>query len=300
MIVSTRIRAAVALMITGVLGGIAPLLMKYAFSEFAPMQIVYLRFLLAVILTLPLLAVHATKIKPNLSILFPAGLLFSGNVFFVIVGLMTTTSIISQLFYLLSPVIVSGVGYFIFHERVSTRRIMSMVICFISASLILMRSVNAHDLVQSIGTFQGNVFVLLAVISWSLYLIVTKRTGTKLEPSLFLVVNFIVTFFMSILFLFFQGVSPIQTLYQFFKSNISVQLSIVALGSINSVFFFFLYQWSIKKVSAFMVSAAAYLSPLSAATFGIPFFGERLSITLIMSAVGIFIGSYLIVTEKRK
>ncbi len=299
MIVSTRIRAAVALMITGVLGGIAPLLMKYAFSEFAPMQIVYLRFLLAVILTLPLLAVHATKIKPNLSILIPAGLLFSGNVFFVIVGLMTTTSIISQLFYLLSPVIVSGVGYFIFHERVSTRRIMSMAICFISASLILMRSVNAHELVQSIGTFQGNVFVLLAVISWSLYLIVTKRTGAQLEPTLFLVVNFLVTFFMSALFLFFQGISPTRTLDQFINSNVPVQLSILALGSINSVFFFFLYQWSIKKVSAFMVSAAAYLSPLSAAAFGIPFFGERLSITLIISAVGIFIGSYLIVTEKR-
>lgn len=299
MIVSTRIRAAVALMITGVLGGIAPLLMKYAFSEFAPMQIVYLRFLLAVILTLPLLAVHATKIKPNLSILIPAGLLFSGNVFFVIVGLMTTTSIISQLFYLLSPVIVSGVGYFIFHERVSTRRIMSMAICFISASFILMRSVNAHELVQSIGTFQGNVFVLLAVISWSLYLIVTKRTGAQLEPTLFLVVNFLVTFFMSALFLFFQGISPTRTLDQFINSNVPVQLSILALGSINSVFFFFLYQWSIKKVSAFMVSAAAYLSPLSAAAFGIPFFGERLSITLIISAVGIFIGSYLIVTEKR-
>lgn len=299
MIVSTRIRAAAALMITGVLGGIAPLLMKYAFSEFAPMQIVYLRFLLAVILTLPLLAVHAKKIKPNLSILIPAGLLFSGNVFFVIVGLMTTTSIISQLFYLLSPVIVSGVGYFIFHERVSTRRIMSMAMCFISASLILMRSVNAHDLVQSIGTFQGNVFVLLAVISWSLYLIVTKRTGTQLEPTLFLVVNFLVTFFMSALFLFFQGISPTRTLDQFINSNVPVQLSILALGSINSVFFFFLYQWSIKKVSAFMVSAAAYLSPLSAAAFGIPFFGERLSITLIISAVGIFIGSYLIVTEKR-
>lgn len=299
MIVSTHIRAAVALMITGVLGGIAPLLMKYAFSEFAPMQIVYLRFLLAVILTLPLLAVHATKIKPNLSILIPAGLLFSGNVFFVIVGLMTTTSIISQLFYLLSPVIVSGVGYFIFHERVSTRRIMSMAICFISASLILMRSVNAHELVQSIGTFQGNVFVLLAVISWSLYLIVTKRTGAQLEPTLFLVVNFLVTFFMSALFLFFQGISPTRTLDQFINSNVPVQLSILALGSINSVFFFFLYQWSIKKVSAFMVSAAAYLSPLSAAAFGIPFFGERLSITLIISAVGIFIGSYLIVTEKR-
>jgi len=300
MIVSTRIRAALALMITGVLGGIAPLLMKYAFIEFVPMQIVYLRFLLAVILILPLLIIHAKKIKPNINILFPAGLLFSGNVLFVIVGLMSTTSIISQLFYLLSPVIVSGVGYFLFHERVSTRRIISMLICFISASLILMRSINAHDLVQSIGTFKGNMLVLFAVISWSSYLIFTKRTGTKLEPSLFLVVNFLVTFFMSILFLFFQGVSPIQTLYQFFKSNVAVQLSIVALGSINSVFFFFLYQWSIKKVSAFMVSAAAYLSPLSAAAFGIPFFGERLSITLIMSAVGIFIGSYLIVTEKRK
>lgn len=300
MIVSTRIRAALALMVTGILGGIAPLLMKYAFSEFVPMQIVFLRFLLAAILVFPLFIFHIKKIVPQAKILIPAGFLFSGNVFFVIIGLMSTTSIISQLFYLLSPVIVSAIGYIFFREKVSLRRIISMSICFIAASLLLTRSLSADDLIQSIGTFQGNIFVLLAVISWSLYLLFTKRNGTQIAPTLFLVVNFMVTLLMSIIFLIVQGITPTDTMSQFVHSALPVQLSIVFLGSINSVFFFFLYQWSIKKVSAFMVSAAAYLSPLSAAALGIPFFGERLSVTLIFSAVGIFIGSYLIVTEKRK
>lgn len=75
--------------------------------------------------------------------------------------------------------------------------------------------------------------------------------------------------------------------------------SLLALGIINSVLFFFMYQWSLKHVSAFIVASTTYLSPLSAALFAIPFFGEKLSVTLVLSAASIFLGSYFILTEKK-
>lgn len=75
--------------------------------------------------------------------------------------------------------------------------------------------------------------------------------------------------------------------------------SLLALGIVNSVVFFFMYQWSLKHVSAFIVASTTYLSPLSAALFAIPFFGEKLSVTLVLSAASIFLGSYFILTEKK-
>jgi drug/metabolite transporter (DMT)-like permease len=297
--VSTRFRAAMALVMTGVLGGVAPLLMKFAFKEFAPMQIVFLRFLIAVLLMLPVVFYTTRLTIRQIGIALPAGFFFSGNILFIIVGLMTTTGIVSQLFYLLTPVIVSLVGYMVFGEPVSKRRIMSMAVCFAGSSILVVRSIQAHELAKSIGTIGGNLLVLCAVLSWSGYLIYTKRVSTKLPATGFLIVNFMVTLFLSFLFLTFGGMSPLTTLTAFSKSSVPVLMSIVTLGTINSVLFFFLYQWSIKRVSAFMVSAAAYLSPLSAALFGIPFFGEKLSGTLVISAVAIFIGSYLIMTEKK-
>lgn len=297
---STRVKAILALIVVGVLGGIAPLFMKIALREFNSYQILFIRFGLASILATPLLIRSSKKITiKNLMSIVPAGLLFSGNVFFFVVGVQYTTSIVSQLFFLLTPVIVSFVSYILFKEKISTRRIISMIICFGGSSLLILRSIQGTNLIRSIGTFQGNIFILCAVTSWALYVVYTKRISKKFEPSLFLVTNFITALLISCTSLLVTRTSIIATILQFSRSSIPVMASLLALATINSVLFFFLYQWSLKQVSAFIVASTTYLSPLSAALFAIPFFGEQLSTTLLISAVSIFIGSYLILSEKK-
>lgn len=297
---STRVKAILALIVVGVLGGVAPLFMKIALKEFNSYQILFIRFGLASILITPLLIRNSKKISiKNLMLIVPAGLLFSGNVFFFVVGVQYTTSIVSQLFFLLAPVIVSFVSYILFQEKISTRRIISMIICFGGSSLLILRSIQGTNLIRSIGTFQGNIFILCAVTSWALYVVYTKRISKKFEPSLFLVTNFITALLISCISLLITKTSIITTVLQFSRSSIPVMASLLSLATINSVLFFFLYQWSLKQVSAFIVASTAYLSPLSAALFAIPFFGEQLSTTLLLSAVSIFIGSYLILSEKK-
>ncbi|MFZ2206838.1 MAG: DMT family transporter [Microgenomates group bacterium] len=297
---STRVKAILALIVVGILGGIAPLFMKIALKEFNSYQILFLRFGLATILVFPLLVKHLKAITiRKLSYAFPAGLLFSGNVFFMVVGIQYTTSIVSQLFYLLTPVFVSLVGYLFFKEKISFRRVISMIVCFAGSSLLILRSVQGHDLVRSIGTLQGNILIMCAVTSWSLYVVFTKRISKQLDPSFFLVSNFITAFFVSGISFIFTQTSFMATISHFYSSSPPIMLSLLALAVINSVLFFFLYQWSLKYVSAFIVASTTYISPLSAALFAIPFFGEQLSTTLLLSAVSIFIGSYLILSEKK-
>lgn len=297
---STRTKAILALIVTGILGGIAPLFMKVALKEFDSYQILFIRFGLATLLVLPLLAKHLKRITIKKSAyIIPSGLLFTGNVFFMVVGIRYTTSIVSQLFYLLTPVIVSLVGYFLFKERISTRRILSMVVCFGGSTLLIMRSVQGGALVNSIGTARGNILILCAVMCWSLYVVYTKRISRKFEPTVFLVSNFVIALIISCVSFWFMKISVLSTVTQFAKSSLPVMGSLLALGIINSVLFFFMYQWSLKHVSAFIVASTTYLSPLSAALFAIPFFGEKLSVTLVLSAASIFLGSYFILTEKK-
>lgn len=298
--VSTRMKAIGALIVVGILGGIAPLLMKVALKEFDSYQILFIRFGLATLLVFPLLLNSFKKIpfKKGLLII-PSGLLFTGNVFFMVVGIQFTTSIVSQLFYLLTPVIVSLVGYFLFKDRISNRRILSMIICFAGSAFLILRSVQGGTLINSIGTLKGNILILCAVMSWSLYVVYTKRMSQKFEPTVFLVSNFVIALLVSIVSFLFMNISALSTITQFMHSSIPVMSSLVALAVINSVLFFFMYQWSLKHVSAFIVASTTYLSPLSAALFAIPFFGEKLSVTLILSAFSIFLGSYLILTEKK-
>jgi len=300
MALSTRTKAILALTIAGTLGGIAPFFMKIALKEFSAFQIIFIRFGIACILIIPLLKNYiklttTTKIFQTI----PAGLLFSGNIFFMIIGLQYTTSIVSQLFYLLTPVVVSIVGYFIFREKVSVRRVLSMIVCFAGSSLLILRSMDSAHLVNSIGTSKGNIIILCAVLSWSFYVVYTKRINQHIEPFYFLVTNFLTAFIISGCLLLLTSASLGGTILKLTHSNTSTILSLIALGAANSVLFFFLYQWSLKRVSAFIVASTTYLSPLSAALFAIPFFGEQLSTVLIMSAASIFLGSYLILTEKK-
>lgn len=297
---STRIKAVLVLIGAGILGGIAPLFMKIALKEFNSYQILFIRFGVAVILVIPLLVHHLKKIAAQqLRLIIPAGFLFSGNVFFFVVGVQYTTSIVSQLFYLLTPVIVSLAGYFLFKEKISGRRIMSMVICFAGSLLLILRSMQGTNLIHSIGTVQGNILILAAVVSWSLYVVYTKRVSKSIEPSLFLVSNFSIALLVSCIVFVCAKTSIVSTIVQFSHSSIPVMASLIALGSINSVLFFFLYQWGIKHVSAFIAASVTYISPLSAALFAIPFFGEQLSVTLLISAASIFVGSYFILSEKK-
>jgi drug/metabolite transporter (DMT)-like permease len=274
--------------------------MKIALKEFSSYQILFIRFGIASVLITPLLIKYAKKITPKqLTYILPGSLLFSGNVFLFVVGVQYTTSIVSQLFYLLTPIVVSLANYFLFKEKISIRRIISMIICLGGSALLILRSIEANHLIRSIGTFHGNILILCAMTSWSLYVVYTKKLSQKFEPPLFLVSNFITALVVSCLSFAVTNTSFSTTLVTLFHSSPPVYLSLVALGGINSVLFFFLYQWSLKHVSSFIVASSAYISPLSAALFAIPFFGEQLSVTLLISAFSIFIGSYLILTEKK-
>lgn len=297
---STRTKALFALIVVGFLGGVAPFFMKVALKEFSSYQILFLRFAMA---TLTIIPIYISQIQmfsfKKVKYVIPSGILFTLNVFFFVVGVQYTTTIVSQLFYLLAPVIVSLLGYFLFKERVSVRRIISMLICFGGSSLLILRSVEGGTIIKSIGTFHGNIIILCAVISWALYAVYTKRVSKIIEPPFFLVSNFIIALVISIVILIITKTSIIGTIILFSQSSLPVMGSLLALASINSILFFFLYQWSIKHVSAFLAASTAYLSPLSTALLAIPFLGEQLSMTFLISATSIFIGSYLILSEKK-
>lgn len=297
---STRTRAIGALIITGILGGFAPLLMKIALKEFSSLQIIFIRFGIASIIIIPLLTHQIKTISlKKLALTLPAGVLFSSNIFLFVIGLQYTTSIVSQLFYLLTPVIVSLIGYILLREKISMRRILSMFVCFAGSTLLILRSVESSNLIHSIGTIKGNLYIIGAVTSWSIYIIYTKRISKQIEPSFFLLTNFLTAFVISIIFLNISNVTLMGTITTLTRGSFPAVTSLIVLGVVNSVIFTFLSQWSLKRVSAFIVASSTYLSPLSAALFAIPFFGEQLSSVLIISAVSIFFGSYLILTEKK-
>ena len=298
---STRMKAAMALGLAGIFGGIAPLFMKIAFKEFLPLEITFLRYFFGILFFIPYMVLSWKQVvkKEDLPVILLSSLLYMGNIFLFIFGIQYTTSTVSQLFYLLSPVFVSIISFFLFREVLSSRRTVSIIFGIVGASLIIFRSVQG-TLLSSIGSLQGNSMIIIGVIFWSLYIILCKKKGTNIGASTFIVWNFALCIIVSFIALTLIGRDPFLLFVKLTKVNLSVSLSVIALGVVNSGAMVFLYQWAIKNTSSFVVSSATYLSPLSAGIFAIPFMGEKLSITLIISALCIGVASYFVISEKRR
>lgn len=288
---NTRTRALVAIIIAGILGGVSPIFMKVALTEFTPFQIVFVRFFLAFLILFPI-AFFTRKLhfdKEDLPYLLLISLFFAGNVLFFVVGLQYTTSIVSQLFYLLTPSFVIVLSVFFLQHKIEKKHLLSVSAGFAGGILLITRSGNTA-LVQSLGNMKGNVLILTAVCCWALYVTLSKKMSHKYSPlNLIILVNF-VTAFLAFLFLLFQGQDIITA---FAHAHVLTITNLLFLTVLNSILFFFLYQWAIKLVKPFSVSLSSYIGVLATALLAIPLFGEKITAQLVISGLLIAISSYL-------
>lgn len=288
---NTRTHALIAIIIAGILGGIGPIYSKVALTEFTPFQIVFVRFFLAFIILLPI-GVITKKVsfdKKDLPYLVFVSLLFAGNVLLFMVGLQYTTSIASQLLYLLTPAFVIVLSSFILKHRIEGKHVLSIAAGFTGGLLLVFRSGNTA-LSQSLGNIEGNMMILVAVVCWSLYVTLSKKLSHKYSPlSLIVLVNF-VTGILALLLMCFQGEDLISA---FSHAHVLPIINLLLLVVFNSILFFFLYQWAIKLVKPFSVSLSSYIGTLVTALLAIPLFGEKITVQLVVSGLLIGISSYL-------
>jgi len=295
---SPPVKAIVALCITGVLGGFAPIFMKIAFKEFTPVQIVFTRFFFSFIIlfSIALFTKKLTFDKNDIPHIILASLLFSCNIFFFVFVFHYTTSIASQLMYLLTPTFVIILSHFFLNSSVTSKYVLSIITGLLGGIILIIGS-NVSRLTNSLGTTLGNGIILGAVFSWSLYIIISKKLSKKYHPLSLIVANSAVVGSIAMILLFTQRIH-IFSLY--FKASPQVIISLLFLIIFNSVLFFFLYQWSIKLASPFAVSISTYLSPLAAGLLAVPLFGEQITLQLIISALLIGVSSYLTFKKERK
>lgn len=293
-----RVFIAFVLICMGVIGGIAPIFMKVALKEFSPIQIVFSRFFFASIILIPLALMTnniSFKKQDILHIIF-ASLLFSINIFCFVIGLQYTTSIASQLMYLLLPVFVIILTFIILKQPVTSKQVISIIVGFVGGLILMSRDTNGV-LINSLGTMRGNLIVLCSVFSWALYAIVSKKLSLKYHPLSLLLVNCVTTATLaSILLIFLQ--TNIVSIYSHASS--AALISLFLLVVLNSISYFFLFQWALKMASPYTVSLASYIGPLAAAALAIPFFGERITLQLVISAVLIGISSFLTLKKNNK
>lgn len=283
-----------ALILAAIFGGLAPIFGKLALYQFEPYFIITLRFGLALLVLLPIfLKSKAGKLdKKDYPLIFLIGVLGSINVFCFIVGLKYSTSIMSQLVYLLVPLIVLVLSKVFYKEKFYFFQIAGVFLGFAGAVLILGKSLfdYSNQLTSSLGTFKGNLILLFGITGWSLYLIFSKKASKKYSPLALTVYTSLTVLFISIVFILGnlnQHAAALAT------ASPDSLLGVIGLALFNSVGMLFLYQWGTKQSSPFVASLVLYIGPLVTAVIAIPLFGEKITFTLFISTVLIFLSVYL-------
>ncbi len=285
------LKSMLVLVTVGILGGIAPIFMKFALADFTPAEIAFSRFFGASLILIPAAVITRSFRMSKRQVLpvFAASLLFAGNINLFILGLPLTTSIASQILYLLVPALVLVLSIALFHERIRARHLISIAAGILGGVLLVGRA-GADTFSTSLGTAQGNGVVLGAVLSWSLYLVLSKKLSKTCSPFTLLVANCLTTAVVSGIILIWSNVNIVRTYMN--ASSLSIS-HILLLIFTNSLLFFFLYQWLIKQVKPFTASLSTYIGLLATALTAATLLHEQINAQLILSTLLLLISSYI-------
>lgn len=288
----------IALMIAGLLGGISPILIKIGVKEIPPLTLTAIRFFLATLIFLPFFLKFKTKniSKRDIKNISFISIFFALNVGIFSIAIQFTTAIVSQILYTLVPIIVVVLSYFVLKEKITKNKMIGLMLAFAGVAFLVQQSI-AKEEVLTFGTPLGNFLSIAAVISWSLYMIYSKRLTNKYSPATTTFFSFLVTTILLLLIL------PIElTIRPLIISNVTFSgiSSVLGLAFFSSCLMFFLIQLVIKKTSPFAASLFQYLGPFSAAIFAIPILGEKPTFPLIFAGFLIIFGVFYATNFNKK
>lgn len=283
-----------ALLLANFIGGaINPFLVKAGVKEIPPLTFTFFRYLVAILTILPFYLHNKPSIsKKDLYYLFVNGIFFFLNVSLFSIAIQYTTVIMSQIIYTALPIVVAFFGYFIIKEKITTQKIIGLVIAIIGVFILLEQS-TIKGQSMTFGTPLGNILTLCAMSSWAMYFVLSKKLTHKYQPETISFYNFLATV---ILLLF---VIPIELIIRpFVFSNVTAVgiESFVILGVISSALMIYLVQYGIKKTSAFSGSLFQYTGPFFASIIAIPFLGEKPTFMLIFGGALILLGVFYATT----
>ncbi len=279
-----------ALIIAGFIFGanyaIAKSLMPEAFS---PLQIIFIRVLGALILFF-IISLFFKKERFSVKDIFTIaiasffGIAVNQVLFFT--GLNLTTPVNASVIHASSPVLVVLFSALISRERITAMKIAGIVLGGVGAvTLILYQHVITFDH----AFLKGNIFILINITAYSLYLVIIKPVMSKYNP----------VWVMRWVFLFgFIWVAPVtlSSLSSIDLTSISVNswLALIYVVAGTTTLAYLLTTYGLRYLNASVVGYYIYMQPLVAAVIAWLWFDDKVTPPGIVAALLIFIGVFLV------
>lgn len=271
---------------------------RWAHTAIGPLSLSFWRwFLSAVILSpfvIPGIWRHRGVIRENFAILFVLALV--GMVIFhsfTYIALNTSEAINAAVVLASMPMVIPLVSFIARDERLNARQVLGIVISLTGVAVIIARG--QLSVLLNLSFAAGDLWVLGAVVAWSVYSVLLKRAPKVLPPLVLLGITNMIA--VVILFPFYLWEYKTKGGFDVTVSTLMVLAYVSLFASIAA---FMCWNAAVPRIGANKAGLFINLIPLFAAVFSIIFLGETLKTYHIIGIVPIVAGIYLTASAKAK
>lgn len=294
MLKDDRTKGLAALFGAIILGGAMSPLIKVGLKEVNPETFSFLRFLISGILLFPLLIKSGIKLDRNLIKLFCVSLLGTANILLFAFGIRLTSASVGQTLYILSPIIIALLSYFLLKEKLGNRKVLGIALGSVGGLLLIVFPI--LEKTTSLGSIEGNLLIALAVFSFSLYSYFSKKLQSNYSP-IQITMAFSVTTVVLLLLPVIGGFNQNFSLVT--HASLETILSILYVGAIGTAIYYVLYQYGLKHAGLTTSSTLLfYLQPLTTIFYSYFLLAEFPTAGFAVGALVTAAGAWLVMRSK--
>jgi len=285
---SDRQKAFLSIFLYTLLSGAMAAITKVGLSEVPPLSFAFIRFFLASLIVAPFVWGKRRFLINDLKTIGPLSIFATLNIILFVIGISMTTANISQIMYAAVPIVIGLIAHFAMGEKISYGKVLGIAVGFMGVFLVLFLPILEGG--KFSGNLLGNFLLVLAVFSWSLYMILSKKA--QKTHSSFHIVSIFIIITTVVLFPFFLLESTLQ--YGWWNGiGISALLSILYVVLAGTICTYLLNQYSIKHGGIVFASMVFYLSPLFGFLVAFILLGEQLTLGLSVGGTLALLGVYI-------
>ena len=268
---------------------------KIALPEFPPMTLTFFRFLIATAIIFPIMLSKSEALVPDrkdLPLLFGLGFFgVSGYFAFQFTALLYTSAANASTINALNPLVSSVIASYLSYEKLNRRRFGLILLAF--SGVILTVTGGDIRVLTNMQFNKGDLIMLLAMFSFSIYGVYSRRATQRYAPLLVTAYVF--------LFGLIQ-VTPLMLLENVYLDALSFSsrawTGIVFMAVGSSVIGYLIQQVSIQRLGVNRTSLFINLVPLFAILFSYLVLGDPVTVINIVSAV--IIGTAVFLNTRMK
>lgn len=261
------------------------LMAKLGLRDFSPLALGFYRFLItSVVLTGMLMArgwAKPPQPKDRWLFLLLSFLVVPLNQGLFLYGMKFTLASHGALFYATTPLVVFMLSCLFLDERPSWLKILGLALGFAGVLTVLLEK----GLVLSSSTLRGDLLLILAVLSWAAYTILSKK-AVAVYPPLYVTALSLTWGFL--LFLPLGIPAALSQDYALISRN--GILALLYLSLLTSVLGYLAWNWGLSQLDASQVTVLSNLQPLIAALLAWIFLGEAVTWRFVWGAAAVVAG----------